>query len=135
MAKNTTRPGGVTFIATLCSVFGVIELATGILSFLFLPVIVDQTGLDVTEVTWSSVALIALGLGYLLVSGGLFRGKDVARVVVLLISLLHAVNGLWLAVSGQLAAGLVTIAVALVVSALLWTGSGGRYFDRDFARH
>jgi len=131
MASNGSRPGGVTFIATLCAVFGVVELATGVLSFVFLPVVVDQTALDATAVAWSSVVLIVLGLAYLLVSGGLYRGKDVARVIVLLVSLLHAVNGLWLAVSGQLVPGLVTIAVALVVSALLWTGRGGAYFDHD----
>ena len=131
MAKNTTRPGGVTFIATLCAVFGFLELATGILSFLFLPTIVDQTEMDATEATWSAAALVVLGLAYLLVSNGLYRGKDVARVIVLLVSLLHAVNGLWLAVTGQLVPGLITIAVALVVSALLWTGRGGAFFDRD----
>ena len=131
MAKNSTRPGGVTFIATLCAVFGFIELATGILSFLFLPTIVSQTAMDATEATWSASALIVLGLAYLLVSNGLYRGKDVARVIVLLVSLLHAVNGLWLAVTGQLVPGLVSIAVALVVSGTLWTGRGGAYFDRD----
>ena len=125
------RPGGVTFIATLCAVFGFLELASGILSFLFLPTIVNQTTMDATEVAWSSAALIVLGLAYLLVSGGLYRGKDIARVVVLLVSLLHAVNGLWLAVTGQLVAGLITIAVALIVCGLLWTGRGGSYFDRD----
>jgi lysylphosphatidylglycerol synthetase-like protein (DUF2156 family) len=131
MAKNGSRPGGVTFIATLCAVFGIVELATGVLSLAFLGTVADQTSLDATEVFWSSVALVALGLAYLLVSGGLYRGKDVARVIVLLVTLLHAVNGLWLAVSGQLVPGLVTIAVALVISALLWTGRGGAYFDRD----
>jgi len=131
MAKNTARPGGVTFIATLCAIFGVLELASGILTFLFLPTVVDQTQLDVTEATWSAVALIALGLAYLLLSGGLYRGKDVARVIVLLVSLLHAVNGLWLSLTGQLVPGLITIAVALVVAGLLWTGRGGAFFDRD----
>jgi len=131
MAKNTARPGGVTFIATLCAIFGVLELASGILTLLFLPTVVDQTQLDVTEATWSAVALIALGLAYLLLSGGLYRGKDVARVIVLLVSLLHAVNGLWLSLTGQLVPGLITIAVALVVAGLLWTGRGGAFFDRD----
>ena len=134
MAKNTSRPGGVTFIATLCAVFGFLELASGILSFLFLPTIVDQTELSGTEATWSAAALVALGLAYLLVSGGLYRGNDTARVVVLLVSLLHAVNGLWLAVTGQLVPGLISIAVALVVCGLLWTGRGGAYFDRNARR-
>ena len=130
MAKNTTRPGGVTFIATLCAVVGILELATGILSLLFARTIVDQSEMDVTQVRWAAVALIVLGLAYVLVSIGLYRGRDLARVIVLLISLLHAVNGLILAVTGQLVPGLVMIAVALVVSALLWLGRGGAYFER-----
>ena len=131
MAKNTTRPGGVTFIATLCAVFGFLELATGILSLLFVRALVDQSEMDATQVRWSAVALIVLGLAYLLVSIGLYRGRDLARVIVLLVSLLHGVNGLWLSLTGQLVPGLVTIAVALLVSALLWLGRGGAYFDRD----
>lgn len=128
MTNTVSRPGGVTFIATLCAVFGFLELAGGILSLVFLPVLVDQGPMDASEVAWSAAALIVLGLAYLLVSSGLYSGRDVARVVVLLVSLVHAVNGLWLAFSGQVIAGLVTLAVALIVTALLWTGSGGKYF-------
>ena len=131
MAEMSSRPGGVTLVATLCAVFGFVELAAGILAFLFLPTVVSQTEMDATEAIWSASALVFLGLAYLLVSNGLYRGKDVARVIVLLVSLLHTVNGLWLAVNGQLVPGLVTIAVALVISGLLWTGRGGAFFDRD----
>ena len=131
MTNSVSRPGGVTFIATLCAVFGSLEIVTGILSLVFLPALVDQGPMDATEAAWSAVGLIVLGLAYLLVSGGLFGGRDVARVIVLLVSLVHAVNALWLAGSGQLIPGLITIAVALIVVALLWTGQGAKYFARD----
>ena len=131
MTTIDSRPGGVTLIATLCAVFGLLELLAGILSLIFLPALVDQSGLGESTVLWSAVALILLGFAYLLVSSGLYRGRDLARVVVLLVSFVHAMNGLWLSFAGQLAAGLFTIVVALVVVALLFTGPGAKYFARS----
>jgi len=131
MTSTASRPGGVTFIATLCAVFGVLELVAGVLALVFLPAIVEQGPMDSASVLWSAVALILLGIAYLLVSGGLYRGRELARAVVLLVSFVHAMNGLWLAFSGQLTIGLVTIAVALMVAALLFTGQGARYFAKS----
>lgn len=131
MTNNVSRPGGVTFIATLCAIFGFLEIAAGILSLVFLPAVVAQGTMDAATAAWSAVGLIVLGVAYLLVSGGLYGGRDVARVIVLLVSLVHAVNGLWLAFSGQLVPGLITLAVALVVTGLLWTGQGAKYFARN----
>jgi len=130
MTVEQNRPGSVTLVATLCAIFGVVEIVAGTLAFVFLPALTESSEMTGAELGWSAVVVIALGIAYVFVSLGLFRGRDIARVIVLLISLVHAFNGLWLAVSGQLVAGLLTIAIAVIVIAFLWTGEGAKYFDR-----
>ncbi|GAB3606932.1 hypothetical protein GCM10027413_23410 [Conyzicola nivalis] len=119
------------FVATLCAVFGSIELATGVLSLVFLPVVVEETASDATSATWSSVLAILLGSGLLLASAGIYRGSVRARTVVLAVIIAHAAGGAWLAISGQPVQGLIAIGVALVVGVLLWTGRGAKYFRGD----
>ena len=130
MTVEQTRPGSVTLIATLCAIFGILEIVTGALAFAFLPALTESSETSDTQLGWSAIVLIVLGIAYFLVSLGLYRGRDVARVIVLLVSLVHGINGIWLALSGQLLAGLLTIAIALFVIVLLWTGEGAKYFAR-----
>ncbi|PRY69570.1 hypothetical protein B0I08_102246 [Glaciihabitans tibetensis] len=130
MTIETSRPGGVTFVASLCAVFGILELVAGVIWLIVLPDLVEEGSAGSAYVGWSAAILIALGIAYLLVSRGLYRGSDFARFVVALVSVLHVVNGLWLAFTGQLIGGLVVIAIAIFICSLLWTGRGAEFFAR-----
>jgi hypothetical protein len=130
MTTTDARPGSVTLVAVLCAVFGVLEIVAGALALIFLPALAESADATATQLGWSAAVLVVLGIAYFFVSLGLFRGRDVARVIVFLVSLVHAVNGVWLFVSGQAVSGILTLAVAIVVTAALWTGSGAKFFER-----
>ena len=75
---------------------------------------------------------IVIGIVTLLVAGGLRHGRRVARLVVTVIMVLQIVGGIVTATGGQaqLLSGLVQIAIAVAVIALLWTGEAKQFFRR-----
>lgn len=77
----------------------------------------------------SSIGYLVVALAYLAVGFGVFRGVDVARVVVLLASLVHLAVGLYTALTSEPIAGILSMGLAVAIALPLWVGRGAAWFD------
>lgn len=129
-AQEARRPGVITAVAVLCWVVGALELAVGAL-FLALAAV---PGAFQSTPTGSAVAFgagyLLAGLAYLLVGFGVVRGADLARVIVLLVSVLNLAIGLFTAISGQPLAGILSMGIAVAIALPMWVGRGREWFER-----
>jgi hypothetical protein len=87
-----SRPTGITIIAILMIIGGLILLFTGITPLFFGPLIsIDSDG-STSElgflITIGGLVLVGLGIASLIVSWGLLKGKRWARTITLIISII-----------------------------------------------
>lgn len=128
------RPTGVTIVAVLAWISGALDLISGILLFLLLPVpeVVDQfngTGGLIT----SAIGSVIIGLIVVIVAGGLLNGNNASRLIVTVIEVLSLIGSLFLvwAYYGnrpEVVAEWAGILVSLVVLILLWSRKASAYF-------
>jgi hypothetical protein len=99
------RPGGVTLVAVLAWISGALQILTGILILLA----GDSVG---TTVAW--VAII-VGVITIIVSLGLFRGSNAARIIVAIIFVLNLISAIFtmFVYPAQLWSALIAAAFAL----------------------
>ena len=126
------RPRGVTVVVVLPYLSGILNLLSGLLVVLLAANAQAQAALAVGRGVLLAAGIlgIVIGIVTLLVAGGLRHGRRVARLVVTVIMVLQIVGGIVTATGGQaqLLSGLVQIAIAVAVIALLWTGEAKQFF-------
>lgn len=123
------RPGVVTAVAVLCWVVGALELVLSIL-VLVLSAVPDALPSTLAGSLFaSSIGYLVVALAYLAVGFGVFRGVDVARVIVLLASLVHLAVGLYTALTSEPIAGILSMGLAVAIALPLWVGRGAAWFD------
>jgi membrane protein implicated in regulation of membrane protease activity len=86
------RPTGITIIAVLMIIGGIILLFTGITPLFLGPLISIDSDSSTSElgllITIGGLVLVALGIASLIVSWGLLKGKGWARIITLIISII-----------------------------------------------
>lgn len=122
MAPNTPRPGGVTLVGILVVVMGLAMLVNGGLGLV-------RGGQGAAGIV-VSIVLLAVGLVYLLVAWGVFRGSRAARLVVVVLSLIALVGSVLELVSEEQGRVLsaATAVVAAVIVLLLFTRRARSFF-------
>ncbi|MBN9211586.1 MAG: hypothetical protein BGO45_07065 [Microbacterium sp. 71-36] len=124
MAYND-RPPGVTFVAVIAWVTGILQVG---ISALVLTGAIRPAGVSVPS-AWVG---IVVGIITLLVSFGLFGARRVARVIVTASLVLSILSAILQAIAHQdanvLVGAVLTIALAVLGIALLYTSRANRFF-------
>lgn len=122
---DISRPGGVTFVAVLAWISAVLQI---VLSILLLAGVLAVSSVSIPS-TWFA---LVIGFVTLLVSFGLFGGRNIARVIVTVSLVLSIVGAVLQAVVHQdanvLVGSLITAVLALVGIVLLYTARANRFF-------
>jgi len=116
-----SRPFGVTLVAIIAWITGVLQIIDGVIGLM---------GGGVEGQSWAPVAAIAFGVLIILVSLGLFRGNSVSRVMVAIVFVMNIVLGILALVQGLADwwSGLWSIALPLVGLVLLFSAKANRFF-------
>jgi hypothetical protein len=116
------RPGGVTLVAVIAWISGVLSLITGILAL--------TAGSDLPAVTTAAWVTIVIGLVTILVGVGLLRGSNAARIVATIVFVLNLANAVWVmfTVPGQFWPAIVSGLLALIGLGLLYTARANEFF-------
>ncbi|MRX45452.1 hypothetical protein [Agromyces kandeliae] len=113
-----TRPGGVTLVAVLAWISGLLQIIGGVLTL---------TGGGSAATGWTQVVIGAITF---LVSLGLFRGSNGARILVSIVFVLNLITAVWamIAVPAVFWPALVAALVALIGLLLLYTRAANEFF-------
>ena len=125
------RPGGVTLVAVLTWISGLLDVISG-------SVLLFQTSVDATveqfggasQLIASALLTILIGVVVIVVAIGLLRGNNASRVVITIFQILSIVGSVFLAIAypAGAIAEYFSIAVAAIVLILLWTGRASSFF-------
>ena len=125
------RPGGVTLVAVLTWISGLLDIIGGSLLLFQTSVeaTVEQFG-GPSQLIASALLTILIGVVVIVVAVGLLRGNNASRVVITIFQILSIVGSVFLAIAYP--AGAIgeyfSIAVAAIVLILLWTGRASSFF-------
>jgi len=118
------RPGGVTLVAVIAWINGVLGVITGIL------LLTGGAAADSPAVTTAAWITIVIGIITILVGVGLLRGSRVARIVATIVFVLNLANAIWtmFAVPGQLWAAIINALLAVIGLVLLYSARANEFF-------
>jgi hypothetical protein len=131
MSNSIARPGGVTLVAVLTWISGLLDIISGSL-------LLFQTSVDATveqfggasQLIASALLTILIGVVVIVVAIGLLRGNNASRVVITIFQMLSIIGSVFLAIAypAGAIAEYFSIAVAAIVLILLWTGRARSLF-------
>ncbi|MFJ2535432.1 MULTISPECIES: hypothetical protein [Microbacterium] len=123
---TTSRPAGVTFVAVLAWISAVLQI---LLSILILTGVLAVSSVSIPS-TWFA---LVIGFVTLLVSFGLFGGRNIARVIVTVSLVLSIIGAVLQAIVHQnanvLVGSLITVVLALVGIVMLYTARANSFFS------
>jgi hypothetical protein len=131
MSSSIDRPAGVTLVAVLTWISGLLDIISGSLLLFQTSVsaTVEQFG-GASQLIASALLRILIGVVIIVVAIGLLRGNNASRVVITVFQMLSIIGSVFLAIAYP--AGAIgeyfSIAVAAIVLILLWTGRANAYF-------
>ena len=134
MLKN--RPLGVTIVAILMIISGVISLvggSLGLIGGIALSVVANDPEFDIFAagvVAISSVIIIALGIASLVIAWGLFIGKGWAWLITIIIAIISIIFSIAGTASGQLYS-IVTLVIYGVIVYYMYHPEVKSYFGRQ----
>jgi hypothetical protein len=125
------RPGGVTLVAVLTWISGLLDIIGGSL-------LLFQTSVDATveqfggssQLIASALFTILVGVVVIVVAVGLLRGNNASRIVITVFQMLSIVGSVFLAIAypAGAIAEYFSIAIAVIVLVLLWTRRASAFF-------
>ena len=133
MSNTVARPGGVTLVAVLTWIVGLLDVLAGTILLFQTSVAatVEEFG-GASQLIASAIFQILVGVVIIAIAGGLLRGSPSARIVVTVFQVLSIMGGVFLAIAyppGAIGA-YIGIAISLVIIFLLWTGRANAFFRR-----
>jgi hypothetical protein len=133
MSNAVARPGGVTLVAVLAWIAGLLDVLGGTILLFQTSVasIVEEFG-GASQLIATAIFTIFVGVVVIAIAGGLLRGSPGARIVVTIFQALSIMGGVFLAIAYPAGAigEYVGIAISLVIIFLLWTGRASAFFRR-----
>ncbi len=118
------RPGGVTLVAVIAWINGVLGVITGIL------LLTGGSAAEAPAVTTAAWVTIVIGIITILVGVGLLRGSNLARIVATVVFVLNLANAIWtmFAVPGQLWVAIINALLAIIGLVLLYSARANEFF-------
>jgi hypothetical protein len=127
----TKRPLGVTIVAALAIIAGIIDVIAGVMLLVVQaePSAVERAGGAGMIVTAAIVSLL-LGAAMIIIAFGLLRGNAAARIAATVLQAFSLVESIWLAVVHPSLAPseILSALIAVALLFLLWSGEASRYF-------
>ena len=116
------RPGGVTLVAVIAWIEGVLGVITGTLLLI--------SGSDFPAATTAAWVTIIIGIVTILVGVGLLRASNLARIVATVVFVLNLANAIWtmFAVPGQLWSAIIGGLLAVIGLVLLYSARANEFF-------
>ena len=116
------RPGGVTLVAVIAWISGAVNIIAGVL--LLIAAIMAPTAL------WFGLVQLALGIITIVVSLGLLRGRNPARIVVTIVFVLDLISAVVVVLFQQALvwSGVVSGVLVVIGLVLLWTRRANEFF-------
>ena len=115
------RPTGITIIAVLMIIGGLILLFTGITPLFLGPLII---------ITIGGLVLVGLGIASLIVSWGLLKGKRWARTITLIISIIAIIFAIVTLISSEDLIHIIEIIVYGIIIYYLYTKKVKLFFGK-----
>ena len=131
MSASIDRPGGVTLVAVLTWISGLLDVIGGTILLFQTSVAatVEQFG-GASQLIASAILAILIGVVVIVVGVGLLRGSNGARIVVTVFQVLSIMSSIFLAIAYP--AGAIGeyfgVALSVIVLALLWSGRASAFF-------
>ena len=127
------RPGGITLLAVLIVVSGLLGLIGSIAVIIGRgnDDFVHDTGVGSSTLLWVGIVGVIIAVVYLLVARGLTRGSGLARGLAALVAVLSLASGIYQAIlqSGSLRwSAVVSALLALIVLLLLFSPRANAFF-------
>ncbi len=127
------RPGGITLLAVLIVVSGLLGLLGSIAVIIGRgnDDFVKDTGVGSNTLLWVGIVGVIIAVVYLLVARGLTRGSGLARGLAALVAVLSLASGIYQAIiqSGSLRwSAIVSAVLALIVLTLLFSPRANAFF-------
>ena len=125
------RPGGVTFVAVLTWISGLLDVIGGTILLFQTSVAatVEQFG-GASQLIASAIISILIGVIVIAVAGGLLRGSGGARLIVTILQVLSIASSIFLAIAYP--AGAIgeyfSILFSVIVLAFLWSPRANEFF-------
>lgn len=116
------RPGAVTLVAVIAWISGAVNIIAGIL--LLIAAIMAPAAL------WFGLVQLALGIITIVVSLGLLRGRNPARIVVTIVFVLDLISAVVVVLFQQALvwSGVVSGVLVVIGLVLLWTRRANEFF-------
>ncbi|WP_173923425.1 hypothetical protein [Agromyces sp. Marseille-P2726] len=131
MAGSIDRPGGVTLVAVLTWISGLLDIVSGSLLLFQTSVsaTVEQFGGE-SQLIASALLTILIGVVVIVVAVGLLRGNNASRILITIFEMLSIIGSVFLAIAypAGAIAEYFSIAVAVIVLFLLWTRRASAFF-------
>ena len=125
------RPLGVTIVAALTIISGIIDAIGGIvlLTMQSDPAVVDGFGGTGVLVTLAIMSIL-LGAFTLVVAWGLLRGNSTARIAATVLQSISLASSIWIGITQPaiLATEILSALLAIAILLLLWSSEATRYF-------
>lgn len=133
MSNAIARPGGVTLVAVLTWIVGLLDVLAGTILLFQTSVAatVEEFG-GASQLIATAIFQILVGVVIIAIAGGLLRGSPSARIVVTVFQVISIMGGVFLAIAYPPGAigEYIGIVISLVVIFLLWTGRANAFFRR-----
>ncbi len=119
-----TRPGGVTLVAVIAWISGAVNIIAGVLLLV--------ASIMAPDALWFGLIQLALGIITIVVSIGLLRGNERARIVVTIVFVLNLISALFVIFfqQAQVWSGVVSGILVVIGLVLLWTRQANEFFRR-----
>ena len=137
MTQHQHRPTGITIIAILMIIGGIILLFTGITPLFLGPLIsIESSSSDyqISElgllITIGGLVLVGLGIASLDVSWGLLKGKGWARTITLIISIIAIIFAIISLVSSQDLVHVITVIIYGIIIYYMFTDKVKLFFGK-----
>ena len=132
----TQRPIGITIISVLMIIGGIILIFTGITPLFIGPLIsLDSSSNYSTSalgslITIGGLVLVALGIASLIVSWGLLKGKEWARTITLIISIIAIIIAIISLASSQDLTHIISIIIYGIIIYYMFTDKVKLFFGK-----
>jgi hypothetical protein len=119
-----SRPGGVTLVAVIAWISGAVNIIAGILMLI--------ASIMAPDALWFGLVQLVLGIITIVVSIGLLRGNENARLVVTIVFVLNLISALVVIFfqQAQVWSGIVSGILVVIGLVLLWTRRANEFFRR-----
>ncbi len=130
------RPGGITFVVVLAYIGFIFQVLAGILVMIEADEIVHQakSGMTEDQLVGAGIAMVAIGVIGILLTGALARGSNVVRILFGVWVGLQVAGGLYAMVSHdgvRRGAGILPLVFGIVILYLLFNQRAHDFFEKD----